>query len=91
LRSLGPITVQPFWFVPAAAMAAWLFGYIVPGAPAGLGVREAGLVALLGPMLGHGVVATAALLWRMASLAGDCIVFVIGLGLADRRVSEARQ
>jgi len=88
LRSLGPLTVQPLWFVPAAAMAAWLFGYIVPGAPAGLGVREAGLVALLGPMLGPGVVATAALVWRIASLAGDCAVFVIGLGISKRTLQS---
>ena len=84
LRSVSPLTVEPFWLVPAAAMASWLFGYIVPGAPAGLGVREAGLVALLGPTMGSGVVATAALVWRITALVADCAVFLIGLSLEDR-------
>ncbi|HEX4340223.1 MAG TPA: lysylphosphatidylglycerol synthase transmembrane domain-containing protein [Polyangiaceae bacterium] len=84
LRSVTEVTVAPFWFVPAAAMASWLFGYVVPGAPAGLGVREAGLVALLGPSFGPGVVATAALVWRIGALVGDCLAFVIGLALGDR-------
>ncbi|WP_198507719.1 lysylphosphatidylglycerol synthase domain-containing protein [Qipengyuania seohaensis] len=36
------------WALPAFALA-WLLGFLVPGAPGGLGVREAALVAMLGP------------------------------------------
>ena len=34
--------------VPGAAIAAWLVGLVTPGAPAGLGVREAVMLLILG-------------------------------------------
>lgn len=73
------------WRAPAAVAVSWLAGYLVPGAPAGLGVREATLTALLGPSLGVGVVVSAALLWRVAALATD--VAMLGLGVALRRAT----
>lgn len=65
--------------VPAVAAVAWLAGYLVPGAPAGLGVREATITALLGPRLGTGVVVSAVILWRLAGLSADGATFIIGL------------
>ena len=50
-----PLTVGP------AFCAAYVLGYLVLLAPAGLGVREGALVGLLGPALGVGAVAVAAL------------------------------
>lgn len=72
------------WRVPAAVALSWLAGYLVPGAPAGLGVREATLTALLGSSLGTDVVVPAALLWRCAALLTDVTMLLVGLRL--RRV-----
>ena len=69
------------WKIPTAVAASWLAGYLVPGAPAGLGVREATLTALLGPSVGTGPVVTAALVWRFSALLADAGVLAVGLGL----------
>lgn len=60
---------------------AWLAGFVVPGSPGGLGVREAVLVAELDPILGGGMALTLALLFRLTTLAGDAIAFAGGVAL----------
>jgi uncharacterized membrane protein YbhN (UPF0104 family) len=72
------------WRAPAAVALSWLAGFLVPGAPAGLGVREATLAALLGPSLGTEIVVAAALLWRLASLVADAAMLGVGLALRAR-------
>jgi glycosyltransferase 2 family protein len=69
------------WRLPAAVALAWLAGYLVPGAPAGLGVREATFTAYLSPHLDPGVVLSAALLWRGVSLGADALLALLGLAL----------
>jgi hypothetical protein len=73
--------------VPAAAAVAWLAGYLVPGAPAGLGIREATITALLGARFGTGVVVSAVVLWRLAGLLADGATFLIGLWLRPHDAS----
>lgn len=62
--------------------AAWLAGYLIPGAPGGLGVREAMMVLLLSPVLGAGVAAGLGVTMRLATVLGD------GVGLAFGMVSK---
>ena len=54
---------------------AWLIGYISPGAPGGIGVREAALVALLGPSLGEGTAVSVACGLRCVTILGDLLLF----------------
>jgi len=66
------------WFIFGVAATAWLGGFVVPGAPAGLGIREAILTSGLA-MAGLGPIAlTAALGYRIVTLGGDVIVAIIG-------------
>ena len=58
---------------------AWIAGYITPGAPAGLGVREAVLVAMLSPVYGPAVAVGLSLSLRIATTVGDGLTFLIGL------------
>lgn len=61
--------------------AAWLLGFLMPGAPAGLGVREVVLLLGLAPFIGvPAAMATTALL-RLVTTAGDGIAFLVGVGL----------
>ncbi len=62
----------------------WAIGFVTPGAPAGLGVREAVLVCLLGPQLGRSAVLTAALLMRLVTSLGDVVFFLQAVAF-DRR------
>jgi len=73
------------WALPVGVAIAWLAGYVVPGAPAGLGVREAAVTSLLGVTLGTSTAVSAALLWRLSTLATDALVFCVGLLLRRGR------
>ena len=53
----------------------WLAGLLTPGAPAGLGVREASLVFLLNGSASSSVVLTAALLGRVVTTMGDLLFY----------------
>jgi hypothetical protein len=66
----------------------WLSGFLVPGAPAGLGVREAALVTILGPRLGTGVVVASAVLWRLSQTASDVVALSLGIVLGVRRKGD---
>jgi uncharacterized membrane protein YbhN (UPF0104 family) len=63
--------------VPVAILA-WLIGFVTPGAPGGMGVREAVLVALLSTATGHEDILIAALLFRVVTTVGDLALYVFG-------------
>jgi uncharacterized membrane protein YhaH (DUF805 family) len=61
----------------------WVAGFVTPGAPAGLGVREAILVTVLRPIYGEPVSVGLSLVLRLVTTAGDGLGFL--LALAGRR------
>ena len=65
--------------VPAFALA-WVAGFLTPGAPAGLGIREALLVAGTAPLYGPGTALSAALALRLVTVLGDGVAFVVAWG-----------
>jgi hypothetical protein len=64
---------------------AWLVGFATPGSSAGIGVREAVLIAALEGCLGASASGLIALALRLVTIAGDVVFFIFGmtLGLAD--------
>lgn len=58
---------------------AWLAGFVTPGAPSGLGVREAVLMLGLKPYLGEPMSLWVALMLRLMALIGDVVFFLIFL------------
>lgn len=76
---LAPSGVAPsFVGTVGATAAAWLAGFVVPGAPAGVGLREAVLVMLLAPSVGEETVLAAALSFRIATVFGDFVYWLSG-------------
>ena len=66
-----------YLYLTAAFALSWLLGFLTPGAPAGLGVRE-GTMALLLASLGQGdAVLLVIAAMRAATIAGDALVFVM--------------
>ena len=63
--------------VPSAALS-WMAGYIVPGAPGGLGVRELVLLTLGNSGLGKSELLIAVALFRVIAILGDLVCFVLG-------------
>lgn len=75
----------------AAVAASWITGFIVIGAPAGLGVREAVYLGLVGSVLGGNNTLAAVSAFRIATLGGDVVAFVAGwLALAATRAAARR-
>ena len=61
--------------------SAWIAGYLLPGAPGGLGVREALVIALLGSVVGTGTAIGLSVTMRLATVMGDGLAFVVGYAL----------
>jgi hypothetical protein len=73
-------------FVGAFALS-WVAGFVVPGAPAGLGVREGVLAALLAPSLDATAALQIIVAFRLATTLGDLLGLAWGGGacLVERR------
>lgn len=70
--------------VVGAFVLAWLAGLVTPGAPAGLGVREAVLLFLLAGVGTEPEILLAVLLGRIVNVIGDVIFFGLGVLLGRR-------
>ncbi|HVI53980.1 MAG TPA: lysylphosphatidylglycerol synthase transmembrane domain-containing protein [Luteibacter sp.] len=57
---------------------AWLAGFALPGAPAGIGVRESIMVLLFTPIVGEGTALALSVTCRLATTLADVLAFVIG-------------
>lgn len=64
---------------------AWTAGFLVPGAPAGLGVREAVIVGVLGSTMGATAALLCALVHRLVSAVADGSMALVGAGLLMNR------
>jgi glycosyltransferase 2 family protein len=68
------------WFsITLLFSSAWVVGYVVPGAPGGLGVREAMMVVLLTPLTGGAVATGLAVSMRLTTLLGDGLTVLVGV------------
>jgi len=65
-----------YWTTTSMFCLAWLAGFLTPGAPAGLGIREALLISFLTPIHGAGVALGVTLLMRIVTTLGDGLVFL---------------
>jgi uncharacterized membrane protein YbhN (UPF0104 family) len=77
-----------FLMLTGIMSVAWLIGFLLPGAPAGLGVRELVLLGLLGRIYDPSTSAQLALLLRLVSTGADAVG--LGLGLAILRRTSVR-
>lgn len=67
--------------VASANVLAWLAGYIVPGSPGGIGIKEVVLVLLIGTEYAKGAVTLAAVLLRICGIVGDVLSYLMTLCL----------
>ncbi len=72
------IGIGSFAMLAAASAASWAAGFIVIGAPGGLGVREAAFVALAGGALGESHALLLIGLFRIVTFLGDTLLFAAG-------------
>lgn len=76
--SPSPVTAADFVLLTGAFAGSWILGFLAPGAPAGLGVREAILSLWLGTALDATVAVSLIIMLRIATTAGDLLSFLWG-------------
>lgn len=67
----------------------WVAGFVVPGAPAGLGVREALFIRLFAPGIGEGVAACVAVAYRIITTLGDLLTFLVAYWVGRSIISKS--
>ena len=60
----------------------WLVGFLTPGAPSGIGIREFILLMFLGGILNEDILLSAIIVHRALQIAGDILAYVTALGYA---------
>lgn len=76
-------------FMTAAYSIAWVLGFLVPGAPGGIGVREMVLTVLLSPSVGRDAVVAVSILHRLITVIGDFAAYLLRLVLVHRSLNNA--
>ncbi len=61
----------------AAYMIAWVLGFIIPGAPGGIGIRELVLTLLLSPVVGKDCIVTLGVWHRLITVLGDFAAYFV--------------
>jgi hypothetical protein len=74
--SLG---LNDFLYILSGFTLSWTVGFITPGAPGGLGIKEVSLVSLLSARYGMEAPLVASVLHRIISVAGDILTYLISL------------
>jgi uncharacterized membrane protein YbhN (UPF0104 family) len=70
--------------VCGAYVLAWLAGLVTPGAPAGVGVREAVLLLLLGGLFAPADLLVAVVLGRAVTASGDLLFYLYALSIRTK-------
>lgn len=86
IYALGPVNLSQIPLLLGAFSFAWLVGFVVPGAPGGLGVFEATAIALLQHRFPPGLIISAAVLYRLVSILAEIMGYV--LVWLDERFTE---
>lgn len=73
----GRLTVHQALEMTAAYMIAWVLGFMIPGAPGGIGVREAVLTLLLTPVTGRDSIVILSVCHRFVTVAGDFAAYLL--------------
>ena len=79
LRSMNPdvVTVDAWIISTAAAAAGTSIGFFAIFAPGGLAVREGLIITMLAPSMGGPIAVAGAGLYRLASLAAECLAALV--------------
>jgi len=69
-------------------ITAWLVGFLTPGSPGGIGVKEAALVFLLSGLILEGDILFISVVLRVCTILGDVIAFIINKGVNRPKKEE---
>lgn len=81
---IAPGSGFPYFTLCGAFAAAWVIGLLVPGAPAGLGIREGVLLVLVGETMSTSDAVIMIATLRVATTLGDLLHFLAGGAMLRR-------
>lgn len=79
LGALADSTASLLFSVLGAYVLSWLVGFLTPGVPAGVGVREVLLMFLLNESISESELGLAIILIRLVTLVGDMLFFCLAI------------
>lgn len=80
IKYIGDVqTIELFLYIIAYYSVSWVAGYLIVGAPGGIGVREASFIFLLGTILAEPLLIISITIFRVISLASELVMFVIAV------------
>jgi len=82
--ALSPDRHPDYLYLTAAYAIAWTAGFVIPGAPAGVGVRESILLMLLSTRMDGADASLLVLTQRIATSLGDVLCFAMGAFIMAR-------
>lgn len=85
VQAVAPASGAGLFLPMSVFVAAWTIGFLTPGAPGGIGIREGLIVLGLGLAIGDGSALATALLHRALAVLGDLATFLIGILLRSGR------
>lgn len=86
----GETDLKTFGVVISGYIIAWVLGFIVPGAPGGMGVREMVITLLLGGVMGQSMVVTLSIAHRLITIIGDFEAYWFGIVcLSDKNSAKS--
>jgi len=79
-------SVVSFFNMIFIALIAWLLGFVIPGAPGGIGIRESIYILMVPPLLGVDVqiVTVVALIYRVITIVGESMTLVLAKIFEDK-------
>lgn len=73
----GPPSFALAFQMTAAYMIAWVLGFVIPGAPGGIGVREMALTLLLFSAVGGEMIVSLSVVHRLLTVLGDFAAYLV--------------
>lgn len=84
----GYITLRQLPILSIAFLISWVMGFVIPGAPGGIGVREGSFALLGGVFLTPDILVIVALLMRFVTLLGEGLIFLVALQVGRSTASR---
>ncbi|MFD2729129.1 hypothetical protein [Enterococcus camelliae] len=84
------VTTTLFFKLFSAYTLSWLVGFITPGAPAGIGIKEAVMVGVTGGLVNQSTIALSMIVLRVLATFSDVLAFLIVILLSSKKKQVAK-
>ena len=80
----------PLWIIFSIYGISWMIGFVTPGAPAGVGVRETALIFILSSYIGEVASISTAIILRAITVLGDIVFYLVALFISSNFIKNIK-